>query len=139
MAEQMELAGKHAARADGIHHITKLADRGIGQHAFEVRGDERRKRRDQGGDQAHQQHGHCPAGHSFEGGIKTRQQIDPGIDHRRGMDQGADRVGASIASGSQVWNGNCADFAAAATRKLNAINDKAAAGSVEAFAKRSEI
>ena len=46
------------------------------------------------------------------------------------MDQRGDGVGASIASGSQVWNGNCADLAAAATRNPKAIRPGAGAEAV---------
>ena len=42
-------------------------------------------------------------------------------------------VGASIASGSQVWNGTCADLAIAANKKLKAMKLNTPSGSVLAL------
>ena len=48
-------------------------------------------------------------------------------------------VGASMASGSQVWNGNCADLAAAAIRNPKAIQASGVGPSVAAFFRKASI
>ena len=36
MCDEMEQAGRPTANANTQHHVTQLADGGIGQHAFDV-------------------------------------------------------------------------------------------------------
>ena len=88
---QVEEAGAVGGDRDAQHHVADLRDRGVRDHALEV-GDGQRHRggeqqRGAADDRAHVGGG----GRELEQRVHARDQVDAGGDHRRGVDQGADR------------------------------------------------
>ena len=81
----------HAQRRE---HVTELGDRGVGQDPLDVRlgeGDRGGQYRGEDADRGHDDH---HSGRGAEDGVAAGHEVDAGVDHRGGMDQGGDRRGA---------------------------------------------
>ena len=89
VGDEMEKACHPAADAERQHHVTELADGGIGQYLLDVRHDKGNRRRHEEGDAAGV--GDNQAGLDAEEWINPADQVNTGCDHRCRMDQGADR------------------------------------------------
>ena len=91
----VEHRGRVRPHPEAEKHVAELAHRGVGQHFLDVGLHQRDRGREQRGRRADDGH-HAQRGRRQ--GVQKVQagdQIDAGGDHRRGMDQRADRRGAS--------------------------------------------
>ena len=93
VGDEVEHARHVGPRSQGSEHVAKLADSRIGQYPFDVvlgQGDGAGKEGGEGTDEGHYRH-LGSAGHSDEQREGASHQVDAGRDHRRGVDEGADR------------------------------------------------
>src|SRR5512143_934372 len=95
MSREMEDGSRPSANAESEEHVADLADRRIGQDALDVplhecaaTGDQERSGTDDGDSGLHD-------GSQGDQHMGTGYEVNTGGDHGRGMDQGADRRGAS--------------------------------------------
>ncbi len=91
VGHQVKEARRVGADGDAHDHVADLRHRRVGDHALDVRlgeadraGDQERERADHGADV-------LGGGGAFEQRVHARDQVDAGGDHRRGVDQRADR------------------------------------------------
>ncbi len=110
MAEQVELAGEDRPGADRIDHVAELADGGIGQDALQVVGHAAIRAASSAVSAPTLDHRQPPVRHIFKGRVEARQQVDAGVDHRGGMDQGADRGGRFHGVGQPGLEGHLRRF-----------------------------
>ncbi len=111
-----------AADAEGQHHVAKLADGRISEHAFDVgggdgdrRGHEERDRADDGDDQQHFRREHR---------IEPADQINAGGDHRRRVHERADGRGAFHRIGQPGMQRKLSTLADAAAEDADARDDQ---------------
>ena len=98
VGEEVEDAGRPGADAEGGHHVTQLADGGVGQDAFDVVLHEGQAGGDDHRDPGDERHPVEPA--VADGEARPEHAVDPGHevhaghDHGGGVDQGRHRRGA---------------------------------------------
>lgn len=92
--EEMEDGRAPVAHGQRARHVAELADRGVGEDAFDVVLREGGERRADHGDRGHHgEHGER-RGRGGEHGEETGHEVDTGGDHRRRVDQRGDGGGA---------------------------------------------
>ena len=91
VGHQVKQPGGVGADGHAHDHVADLRHRRVGDHALDVRLHER----DRAGDQQRQRPDHradvLRGGRAFEQRVHARDQVHAGGDHRRGVDQRADR------------------------------------------------
>ena len=93
MEDRSREAEKRAG-AEAREHVAELADRGVGEHPFEVVLHGANQRRDQGRRRSHDRHQRQGAGAGDEQRCRAGDEVDARRHHRGGVDQGAGRRGA---------------------------------------------
>jgi hypothetical protein len=110
---ERRLAG---AGPDQHEQEAELADRAEGEQPLEVGLPQRPPAADDHREQADGQHQRPPGADDGEGGRQPGDQVDAGLDHRRGVQVGRHRRGGGHRRGSQGWNGTWALLVKAPTR-----------------------
>ena len=112
VGEQVREAGRVADGPEphGQHHVADLADRGVRQHLLDVVVGAADDRADQQRDRPDDRHHELAGRGDVVERVGARDQVDPGGDHGGRVDERRDRVGPSMASGSQACSGNWPDL-----------------------------
>jgi hypothetical protein len=112
------------AEPDGQEHVADLADRGVGQHLLDVVVGAADDRPDQQGDHADQGDDQPPGLGEVVDRVAAGDQVDPGGDHRRRVDQGRDRGRALHGVGEPGLQRELAGLAARAQEQQHADRDE---------------
>ena len=107
-------AGERRVRRPEAHHHgeeAQLADGAVGEDELDVSLAERPVAAHQHGGQAQPQHDGLPVGGLGEPRREPGHQVDAGLDHRRGVQVGADGGGGCHGSGQPEVEGNQRGFA----------------------------
>ncbi len=91
VGHQVEQPGRVGADGDAHDHVADLGHRRVGDHALDVGLGERDRARDQQRGRADHRAHVLRGGREFEQRVHARDQVHAGRDHRRRVDQRADR------------------------------------------------
>ena len=91
VGHEMEDGGDQGAHAQRREHVAQLGQRGVGQHALDVLLGERDGRGEDGREDADRGDQDERLWCMGEDGAAAGDEVDAGVDHRGGVDEGADR------------------------------------------------